>query len=63
MVGADLPTFELASVKLLRVVDLPEEGLPTRAMRGSRPIMAIDTKSVTERMTEQKMLQLDSSSE
>ena len=32
----DLPTLELASVKLLSVVDLPDDGLPTRPIRGSR---------------------------
>lgn len=26
----DIPTFDVASVRLLRVVDLPEDGLPTR---------------------------------
>lgn len=30
------PTLAVVSVRLLRVVDLPDEGLPTRAMRGSR---------------------------
>lgn len=33
-----LPTFALASVKLFNVVDFPLEGLPTRAIRGSRGI-------------------------
>lgn len=33
-VGA--PTLAVVSVRLLRVVDLPEEGLPTRATSGSR---------------------------
>ena len=33
------PTLAVVSVRLLRVVDLPEEGLPTRAMRGSRGIL------------------------
>lgn len=36
MVKGKLPTFEVASVRELRVVDFPEEGLPTRAIRGSR---------------------------
>lgn len=35
-VSMDLPTFEVASVKLFNVVDLPDEGLPTKPMRGSR---------------------------
>ena len=30
------PTLAVVSVRLFRVVDLPLEGLPTRAMRGSR---------------------------
>ena len=30
------PTFELASVSALSVVDFPLDGLPTRPMRGSR---------------------------
>lgn len=34
----DLPTFDEASVRLLRVVLFPEEGLPTRPIRGSRGI-------------------------
>ena len=32
------PTLAEKSVRLFRVVLLPEEGLPTRAMRGSRGI-------------------------
>ena len=56
----DLPTFELASVRLdlmenelenllawelsvaylFKVVDLPEDGFPTRPIRGSRGIVA-----------------------
>jgi len=39
VVKGKLPTLEVASVRLLRVVDLPEEGLPTRAIRGSRGIV------------------------
>ena len=35
------PTLAEKSVRLLRVVLLPEEGLPTRAMRGSRGIFSI----------------------
>jgi hypothetical protein len=34
--GRGVPVLELASVRELRVVDLPEEGLPTRPMRGWR---------------------------
>lgn len=30
------PTLAVVSVRLFSVVDLPDEGLPTRAMRGSR---------------------------
>lgn len=36
-VGA--PTFAVVSVRLLSVVDLPDDGLPTSAMRGSRGIL------------------------
>ena len=42
-VGA--PTLARLSVRLLRVVDLPEDGLPTRAMRGSRG-MVMDRSEV-----------------
>jgi len=38
-VKGKLPVLEVASVRLLSVVDLPEEGLPTRAMSGSRGIV------------------------
>lgn len=34
-----IPTLDVASVKLLSVVDLPLEGLPTRPMRGSRGML------------------------
>lgn len=37
--GVYQPTFEDASVKLFNVVDLPEEGFPTRPIRGSRGII------------------------
>lgn len=33
------PTLELASVRLFKVVDLPELGFPTRPMSGSRGII------------------------
>lgn len=33
-----VPTFDVASVRLLSVVLFPEEGLPTRPIRGSRGI-------------------------
>lgn len=33
------PTFEEASVKLFKVVLLPDEGLPTKPIKGSRPIL------------------------
>ena len=33
------PTFAVVSVKLLRVVDLPDDGLPTRPINGSRGIV------------------------
>jgi len=36
-----LPTFDEASVKLLSVVDLPEEGLPTKPISGSRGMLAV----------------------
>lgn len=39
VVKGKLPTFAVASVRLLRVVDLPLLGLPTRAIRGSRGIV------------------------
>jgi hypothetical protein len=35
------PTLELASVRLLSVVLLPLEGLPTRPIRGSRGIVML----------------------
>jgi hypothetical protein len=35
------PTLELASVRLLRVVLFPLEGLPTRPIRGSRGIVTL----------------------
>jgi hypothetical protein len=35
------PTLELASVRLLSVVLLPLEGLPTRPIRGSRGIVRL----------------------
>lgn len=34
-----LPTFEVASVNELSMVDLPLEGFPTRPMSGSRGIL------------------------
>lgn len=39
VVNGKLPTLLEASVRELRVVDLPEDGLPTRPMRGSRGIV------------------------
>jgi hypothetical protein len=33
------PTLEVASVRLFNVVLLPDEGLPTRPIRGSRGIL------------------------
>lgn len=36
-----IPTFAVVSVRLLSVVLLPDEGLPTRPMRGSRGIMVV----------------------
>ena len=35
----DEPTFEVASVRELRVVDFPEDGFPTKPIRGSRGIV------------------------
>lgn len=49
VVKGKLPTLELASVRLLSVVDLPEEGLPTKAMRGSRGIIAMKVGSDSRR--------------
>jgi hypothetical protein len=40
------PTLELASVRLLRVVLLPLEGLPTRPIRGSRGIVILGGRVV-----------------
>jgi hypothetical protein len=37
--GIYQPTFEEASVRLFRVVDLPDEGLPTKPIKGSRGIL------------------------
>lgn len=37
--GVYQPTFDDASVRLFNVVDLPEEGFPTRPIRGSRGII------------------------
>lgn len=37
--GQNPPTLEVASVKLLSVVLLPADGLPTRPIRGSRGIL------------------------
>lgn len=36
------PTFDVASVRLFSVVLFPEEGLPTRPIRGSRGISCGD---------------------
>ena len=38
--GGRAPTLAVESVKALRVVDLPADGLPTRAIRGSRGILS-----------------------
>lgn len=38
-VGMYQPTFDVASVSELRVLDLPALGLPTRPIRGSRGMM------------------------
>jgi hypothetical protein len=35
-----LPTLDVASVKLLSVVLFPDEGLPTRPIKGSRGIVS-----------------------
>lgn len=34
------PTFEVASVKLFSVVLLPEDGLPTKPIKGSRGMLS-----------------------
>lgn len=39
--GEGVPTLAVVSVRLLRVVDLPELGLPTRAIRGSRGMVGL----------------------
>jgi len=39
VVKGKFPTLEEASVKLFNVVLLPEDGLPTRPINGSRPMM------------------------
>ena len=36
------------SVKLLRVVDLPDDGLPTRPISGSRGIVKVDVDDMVE---------------
>lgn len=38
VVKGKLPTFAVVSVRLFSVVDLPDDGLPTRPIRGSRGI-------------------------
>lgn len=35
----NVPTLEDASVRLFRVVDFPEDGLPTKPIKGSLPIL------------------------
>lgn len=43
------PTFEVASVKLLRVVLLPDDGLPTKPINGSRGISCkVDGDSISD---------------
>ena len=37
--GSYQPTFDEASVKLFKVVDLPDDGFPTKPIRGSRGIL------------------------
>lgn len=39
-IGVGAPTLAVVSVRLFSVVDLPEDGLPTKAMRGSRGMLA-----------------------
>jgi hypothetical protein len=42
------PTFEVASVKLFRVVLLPDDGLPTKPINGSRGILCeVDYDSIS----------------
>ena len=41
------PTLAVVSVKLFKVVDLPEEGLPTSPMRGSRGIVTVSYTHLT----------------
>jgi hypothetical protein len=40
---AGIPTFAVVSVRELRVVDFPEEGLPTRPISGSRGILDLES--------------------
>jgi hypothetical protein len=41
---AGAPTLAVVSVRELRVVDLPDDGFPTKAMRGSLPMLARERK-------------------
>lgn len=49
-----LPTFAVASVSEFRVVDLPELGLPTMPIRGSRGILATRVGDLVVRMIDRK---------
>lgn len=53
-VGA--PTFAVVSVKLLRVVDLPDDGLPTRPISGSRGMLPWGMCTVYERCASDQIL-------
>lgn len=48
MVNGKLPTLLVASVREFRVVDFPEDGLPTRPIRGSRGIVVARVSWVVE---------------
>jgi hypothetical protein len=42
MMQAGIPTFAVVSVRELRVVDLPDEGLPTSPISGSRGMLELE---------------------
>jgi hypothetical protein len=39
---AGIPTFAVVSVRELRVVDFPDEGLPTSPISGSRGMLELE---------------------
>lgn len=48
VVKGKLPVLEVASVSELSVVDFPEDGLPTRPIRGSRGMVEVDDEGEDE---------------